>query len=98
MDKSPHSIDFRRTRCHCDIVIEGTRASAFGGVRSPGGEPVGRYLVISSDCHAGPPADLYRSYMDPEYRDQYDAFLASLADMRPELSLAEIRFREKFLA
>ena len=67
-------------------------------MRSPEGEPVGRYLVISSDCHAGPPAELYRSYMDPEYRDQYDAFLASLAEMRPELSSAEIRFREKFLA
>ena len=26
---------------------------------------MGNYLVISSDCHAGPPAELYRSYMDP---------------------------------
>jgi predicted TIM-barrel fold metal-dependent hydrolase len=67
-------------------------------VRPPEGELVGRYLVISADCHAGPPAELYRSYMDPEYRDHYDAFLASLADMRPELSSAEIRFRQKFLA
>ena len=40
---------------------------------------MGPYLVISSDCHAGPPAELYRGYMDPAYRDQYEPFLASLA-------------------
>src|SRR3954447_8821967 len=56
------------------------------------------YLVVSSDCHAGPPPELYRGYMDPQFRDQYDAFLDSLADMRIVTSAAQARFREKFLA
>jgi len=33
-----------------------------------------RYLLISSDCHAGPPEGHYREYLDPEYRDAYDRF------------------------
>ena len=28
-----------------------------------------RYLVISSDTHAGPPSEAYRDYVDPQYRD-----------------------------
>ena len=32
-----------------------------------------RYLVISSDCHAGLPPERYREYLDPQYR----------ADLRP---------------
>jgi predicted TIM-barrel fold metal-dependent hydrolase len=31
-----------------------------------------RYLVISSDCHAGLPGEQYREYLDPEYRDAFD--------------------------
>jgi len=31
-----------------------------------------RYLVISSDTHAGPPAEMYRGYLDPQYRDAFD--------------------------
>ena len=27
-----------------------------------------RYIVVSSDGHAGPPAELYRDYLDPEFR------------------------------
>jgi len=32
-----------------------------------------RYLLISSDGHAGPPAELYREYLDPRYHAQFDA-------------------------
>jgi len=32
-----------------------------------------RYLVISSDTHAGPPAQRYREYLDPKYLDAFDA-------------------------
>ena len=34
-----------------------------------------RYLVISSDCHAGLPPEQYRSYVDPKYRDAFDQAL-----------------------
>jgi predicted TIM-barrel fold metal-dependent hydrolase len=36
-----------------------------------------RYVIVSSDCHAG--ADLldYREYLDPEYRDDFDQWAAS---------------------
>jgi predicted TIM-barrel fold metal-dependent hydrolase len=34
-----------------------------------------RYLVISSDGHAGPHAADYREYVDPEFRDAFDAAL-----------------------
>ena len=31
-----------------------------------------RYLVISSDGHAGPRPEVYRDYLDPEYREEFD--------------------------
>jgi predicted TIM-barrel fold metal-dependent hydrolase len=31
-----------------------------------------RYLVISSDCHAGLPPERYRDYLDPKYREAFD--------------------------
>jgi predicted TIM-barrel fold metal-dependent hydrolase len=31
-----------------------------------------KYLVISSDGHAGPPATIYRDYLDPEFREAFD--------------------------
>jgi predicted TIM-barrel fold metal-dependent hydrolase len=34
-----------------------------------------RYLVISSDGHAGPHASEYREYVDPEYREMFDIAL-----------------------
>jgi predicted TIM-barrel fold metal-dependent hydrolase len=34
-----------------------------------------RYIVISSDCHAGLPPDQYRDYLDPQYRDAFDVAL-----------------------
>ena len=40
-----------------------------------------RYLVISSDTHAGPPAERYRNYLDPKYRAAFDADLALALEM-----------------
>jgi len=37
------------------------------------------YLVISADGHAGPPADVYRDYLDPEFRAAFDAHQEQLA-------------------
>jgi len=34
-----------------------------------------RYLVVSSDGHAGLPPEQYRDYVDPEFRDAFDAAL-----------------------
>ncbi len=34
-----------------------------------------RYLVISSDCHAGLPPAKYRDYLDPQYRETFDVAL-----------------------
>jgi predicted TIM-barrel fold metal-dependent hydrolase len=34
-----------------------------------------RYLVISSDCHAGLPPERYRDYLDPKYRAAFDQAL-----------------------
>jgi len=31
-----------------------------------------RFLVISSDCHAGLPPERYRDYLDPQYRAAFD--------------------------
>ena len=42
---------------------------------------VNPYLVISADCHAGLPNEQYRAYLDPEYREQFDAHLAERTRM-----------------
>ena len=34
-----------------------------------------RYLVVSSDCHAGLRPEHYRDYLDPKYRDVFDVAL-----------------------
>lgn len=36
----------------------------------------GRYLVLSADGHAGASVDAYREYLDPRYRDDFDAWRA----------------------
>jgi predicted TIM-barrel fold metal-dependent hydrolase len=49
-----------------------------------------RYLVISSDCHAGLPPERYRDYVDPQYREIFDMALP--------IQIAETkRMSEKFL-
>jgi len=42
---------------------------------------VDRYLVISSDGHAGPPAAHYREYLDPAYRGAFDEHQAQVKQM-----------------
>jgi predicted TIM-barrel fold metal-dependent hydrolase len=34
-----------------------------------------RFLVLSSDCHAGLPPERYREYLDPKYREAFDRAL-----------------------
>ena len=41
-----------------------------------------RYLVVSADGHAGPPAEQYRDYLDERFRDEFDEHQRSLAELR----------------
>lgn len=36
-----------------------------------------KYLVISSDGHAGPPSHVYRDYLDPAFREDFDEHQAA---------------------
>ena len=36
--------------------------------------PTDRYTIISADCHGGGSSAQYREYLDPKYRDEYDAW------------------------
>ena len=40
-----------------------------------------RYLVISSDCHAGLPNEQYREWLDPGHRDAFDAHMLERAKL-----------------
>ncbi|NQZ94958.1 MAG: amidohydrolase family protein [Myxococcales bacterium] len=44
-----------------------------------------RHLVISSDCHAGLPPGGYREYLDPQYRDAFDAAMKIQVERTREL-------------
>ncbi|HXY91141.1 MAG TPA: amidohydrolase family protein [Acidimicrobiia bacterium] len=60
-----------------------------------------RYLLISSDCHAGPESGHYREYMDPAFLDAYDEHLAEVAELRRQLAgnaPGPNSFRDRFLA
>jgi predicted TIM-barrel fold metal-dependent hydrolase len=52
-----------------------------------------RYLVISSDGHAGPRPEVYREYIEPKYRDEFDiqhaARMEALANAGERLEMAE---------
>ena len=59
-----------------------------------------RYLVISSDTHAGPPSEAYRDYVDPRYRDAFDRDLETALALRSIIlesaSEEQSRFREEW--
>ena len=50
-----------------------------------------RYLMISSDGHAGPPAALYRDYLDPRYHAQFDAHQEQMSVLRAASQNTEFR-------
>ena len=45
-----------------------------------------RYLVISADGHAGPPAEVYRDYLDPSFRKRFDEHQRATEEMRAAFS------------
>jgi len=59
--------------------------------------PMERHLVISSDCHAGLPPGDYRAYLDPEFREPFDAALelqiARTREMEQHFLVADINAR-----
>ena len=44
-------------------------------------------MIISSDCHAGLPNEEYRPYLDPQFRDAFDAHLAEREAMREQFQI-----------
>jgi predicted TIM-barrel fold metal-dependent hydrolase len=44
-----------------------------------------RYIVVSSDGHAGPPAELYRDYLDPEFRARFDEHQETMSAFRASM-------------
>jgi predicted TIM-barrel fold metal-dependent hydrolase len=50
-----------------------------------------RYLVISSDCHAGLPNEQYREYLDPKYGEAFDAFMAERSVRAAEMDKRGLR-------
>ena len=46
------------------------------------------YLIISSDCHAGPETPDYREFLDPQYREPFDESLEERARLIAENKLA----------
>lgn len=55
----------------------------------------GKYVLISTDSHAGPPAEEYRAYVDERHRPAFDAAAAEAEAMR---GLAETDDTRRFLA
>jgi predicted TIM-barrel fold metal-dependent hydrolase len=53
-----------------------------------------RYLVISSDCHAGLPNEQYREWLDPVHRDAFDDYQAARALIEEELKGRGMRNEE----
>jgi predicted TIM-barrel fold metal-dependent hydrolase len=53
-----------------------------------------RYVVISSDCHAGLPSEEYREWLDPGYRDAFGQYLKARAAMEAELAERGLRNEE----
>jgi predicted TIM-barrel fold metal-dependent hydrolase len=51
-----------------------------------------RYLVISSDGHAGPRPEVYRDYLDPQYRAEFDVqHAARMAALEAAGEMLEMR-------
>ena len=53
-----------------------------------------RYMVISSDCHAGLPSEEYREWLDPGYRDAFAEYLKARAVVEADLAERGLRNEE----
>ncbi len=55
-----------------------------------------KYLLVSADGHAGPPASLYREYLEPAFHDEFDAHQAELEAFRELTRTTSDEFQEKW--
>jgi predicted TIM-barrel fold metal-dependent hydrolase len=52
-----------------------------------------RYTLISADCHAGASHATYREYLDPKYRDDFDAWRGRYKNPFKDLKDGDLRVR-----
>ena len=55
-----------------------------------------RYTVISADGHAGPPAEVYRDYLDPSFRERFDEHQRAAEELRASFGDQNTSFREEW--
>ena len=56
-----------------------------------------RYIVVSSDGHAGPPAELYRDYLDPGFRSRFDEHQETVNAFRASMETdSSKKFKEEW--
>jgi len=51
------------------------------------------YTIISADCHAGGNHEMYREYLDPEWRDEFDAWRGGYQNPFRDLQSVDKRAR-----
>ena len=61
------------------------------------GDGADRYLMISADGHAGPPAEHYREYLEERYRSEFDHHQAEMSALR-ELAAGNDDFKKDWEA
>ena len=52
-----------------------------------------RYTLISADCHAGGSHAMYREYLDPSFRDEFDAWRGAYRNPFKDLKDNDLRVR-----
>ncbi len=52
-----------------------------------------RYTIISADCHAGGSHEQYREYLDPAFRDDFDAWRGEYKNPWKDLRDTDLRIR-----
>lgn len=55
--------------------------------------PADRYTIISADTHAGGSHEQYREYLDPAFRDDFDAWRGKYANPWKDLRDTDLRIR-----
>jgi predicted TIM-barrel fold metal-dependent hydrolase len=55
--------------------------------------PTDHYTIISADCHAGGSHAMYREYLDPAYRDDFDAWRNKYKNPYRDLRDTDLRIR-----
>ena len=56
------------------------------------------YVIISADCHAELPTEQYREYVDPEYREDFEAYLAEKAAASQAGGFIDEQFAEQWFS